>query len=74
MSVFDEFFLGFFNTDTSMCTGFFKFGDVESGATMTLKVFFKFQAFINLIFIIKDKNHACCWKIQISSWRAFLFL
>lgn len=27
----------FFNTDTSMCTGFFKFGDVESGAIMTLE-------------------------------------
>jgi hypothetical protein len=26
----------FFNTDTGMTTGFFKFGDVESGATMTL--------------------------------------
>ena len=30
----------FFNTDTSMTTGHFKFGDVESGATMTLKVIF----------------------------------
>lgn len=28
----------FFNSDTSMCTGFFKFGDLESGATMNLKV------------------------------------
>ena len=27
----------FFNTDTSMSTGHFKFGDVESGATMLLK-------------------------------------
>lgn len=27
----------FFNTDTSMCTGHFTFGDVESGATMVLK-------------------------------------
>jgi hypothetical protein len=27
----------FFNTDTSMTTGHFKFGDLESGATMTLK-------------------------------------
>lgn len=27
----------FFNSDTSMTTGFFKFGDLESGATMTLK-------------------------------------
>lgn len=26
----------FFNSDTSMTTGYFKFGDVESGATMTL--------------------------------------
>jgi hypothetical protein len=29
----------FFNSDTHMTTGFFKFGDVESGATMTLKVY-----------------------------------
>lgn len=29
----------FFNTDTSMTTGFFKFGDLDSGATMNLKVF-----------------------------------
>ena len=28
----------FFNTDTGMTTGHFKFGDVESGATMLLKV------------------------------------
>jgi len=28
----------FFNTDTHMCTGHFKFGDVESGATMLLKI------------------------------------
>ncbi|EAR99458.2 transmembrane protein, putative (macronuclear) [Tetrahymena thermophila SB210] len=27
----------FFNTDTAQAEGFFKFGDVESGATMTLK-------------------------------------
>lgn len=27
----------FFNTDTSMCTGHFTFGDVESGATMHLR-------------------------------------
>ena len=27
----------FFNTDTSMCTGHFVFGDLESGATMTLR-------------------------------------
>jgi len=27
----------FFNSDTHMCTGHFKFGDVESGATMLLK-------------------------------------
>jgi len=27
----------FFNTDTAMTTGFFKFGDVETGATMNLK-------------------------------------
>ena len=29
----------FFNADTHMATGFFKFGDLESGATMNLKVF-----------------------------------
>mmetsp|Transcript_24313 Transcript_24313/g.21497 ORF Transcript_24313/g.21497 Transcript_24313/m.21497 type:complete len:135 (+) Transcript_24313:548-952(+) len=28
----------FFNSDTGMCTGHFKFGDLESGATMTLKI------------------------------------
>jgi hypothetical protein len=28
----------FFNTDTSMCTGFFRFGDLESGAVMNLKI------------------------------------
>lgn len=30
----------FFNSDTGMTTGHFKFGDVESGATMSLKVKF----------------------------------
>lgn len=30
----------FFNTDTMMTTGVFKFGDLESGATMTLHVSF----------------------------------
>ena len=38
---FPEFknkFFRFFNNDTHMCTGFFKFGDLESGATMTLQV------------------------------------
>lgn len=38
---FPEFknkFWRFFNADTHMCTGHFKFGDLESGATMTLKV------------------------------------
>ena len=29
----------FFNSDTHMATGFFKFGDLESGATMHLKVY-----------------------------------
>lgn len=33
-----KFSLGFFNTDSGLTTGHFKFGDVESGATMTLKV------------------------------------
>ena len=40
---FPEFkngFFRFFNNDTHMCTGFFKFGDLESGATMTLHVCF----------------------------------
>jgi hypothetical protein len=39
---FPEFknkFFRFFNNDTHMCTGFFKFGDLESGATMTLHVY-----------------------------------
>lgn len=39
---FPEFknkFFRFFNNDTHMCSGVFKFGDLESGATMTLKVF-----------------------------------
>lgn len=38
---FPEFkngFFRFFNNDTHMTTGFFKFGDLESGATMTLHV------------------------------------
>jgi hypothetical protein len=29
----------FFNTDAAFTTGFFRFGDVESGAVMTLKVY-----------------------------------
>jgi hypothetical protein len=40
---FPEFknqFWRFFNSDTHMTTGFFKFGDLESGATMTLRVIF----------------------------------
>jgi hypothetical protein len=42
---FPEFknkFWRFFNSDTHMCTGSFKFGDLESGATMNLKVKFNF--------------------------------
>ena len=35
---FKNTFWRFFNSDTHMTTGFFKFGDLESGATMTLKV------------------------------------
>jgi hypothetical protein len=35
-----------------MCTGFFKFGDLESGATMNLKVIY----FIN-IFSLKQCQH-----------------
>jgi len=31
----------FFNTDAAFTTGFFKFGDVESGAVMNLKVLFR---------------------------------
>lgn len=38
-----------FNTDTGMTTGHFSFGDLESGATMTLKV-------RNLIFKAKQKS------------------
>lgn len=40
-SKFPEFnnkFFRFFNNDTHMCSGFFKFGDLESGATLTLNV------------------------------------
>lgn len=43
---FPEFknkFFRFFNNDTHMATGFYKFGDLESGATMTLRV--KFSSF-----------------------------
>ena len=61
-SKFPEFknnFWRFFNSDTHMTTGFFKFGDLESGATMTLRV----HLFINLV-----QNHANSWTIQISSW------
>ena len=39
---FPEFknkFFRFFNNDSHMASGFFKFGDLESGATMTLRVF-----------------------------------
>ena len=35
---FENKFWRFFNKDAMFCTGFFKFGDVESGATMNLKV------------------------------------
>jgi hypothetical protein len=35
---FKNTFWRFFNNDTHMTTGFFKFGDVESGAIMNLKV------------------------------------
>ena len=40
----------FFNADTSMTTGHFKFGDVESGATMLLKVRIK-KYFLENFFI-----------------------
>jgi hypothetical protein len=33
----------FFNTDTHMTTGFFKIGDVETGAVMDLKVRYFFH-------------------------------
>jgi hypothetical protein len=42
---FPEFknkFWRFFNSDTHMTTGFFKFGDLDSGATMTLRVILYF--------------------------------
>lgn len=44
---FPEFknkFFRFFNNDTHMTTGFFKFGDLESGATMTLRVLIKLSS------------------------------
>ena len=59
---FPEFknkFWRFFNSDTHMTTGFFKFGDLESGATMTLKVTNLFN---------KVQNYANPRTIQISSW------
>lgn len=34
---FNNKYFRFFNTDTSMTTGYFKMGDVESGALMNLK-------------------------------------
>ena len=41
-----------FNTDTSMTTGHFRFGDVESGATMLLKVNHIFYIYYIIISII----------------------
>lgn len=35
---FKNTFFRFFNKDTHMCSGFLKFGDLDSGATMTLRV------------------------------------
>lgn len=35
---FDNKLFRFFNTDTSMCSGHFVFGDVESGATMRVDI------------------------------------
>ena len=35
---FENKLFRFFNNDTSFCKGHFKFGDVESGATMLLKI------------------------------------
>ena len=65
---FPEFkykFWRFFNSDTHMTTGFFKFGDLDSGATMTLRVIFCFTSVQN------DANPR---PVQISSWRAILLL
>jgi hypothetical protein len=53
-----------FNSDTSMCTGRFVFGDVDSGATMTLNV--------RPSDAVQD--HADCRQVQISGRRAVLLL
>ena len=45
----------FFNNDTSMTTGFFKIGDVETGAVMNLKVFNIYPIYF-LILIPKKKK------------------
>ena len=58
----------FFNSDTSFTTGHFKFGDVESGATMTLKVIFLFYCFILV------QNYASAGKTKVSGRRAVLLL
>ena len=42
---FENKFWRFFNSDAMFCTGSFKFGDLESGATMNLKV----KCIINLV-------------------------
>lgn len=55
----------FFNSDTHMATGHFKFGDVESGATMTLKV-------SHAMSVVQD--HARPRQIQIPDWGALLLL
>ena len=58
---FPEFknkFWRFFNSDTHMTTGFFKFGDLESGATMTLRV---------ILYLTSVQNHADPRPVQISS-------
>lgn len=55
----------FFNSDTHMAHGHFKFGDVESGATMTLKVSSKASL---------DQDHASSRQIQVPDRRTILLL
>lgn len=77
----------FFNTDSGMATGHFTFGDLESGATMNLKVnFIPFLATqIRILFFLArllDKfftnslvqDYAYSRRFQISSWRTIFHL
>lgn len=73
----------FFNTDSGMTTGHFTFGDLESGATMNLKVklmlFFRVKTVriihlpdIGANFLVQD--HANPRRLQIPGRRAVLHL